>query len=642
MPLNTGGQDSPCWMFIFGLDGNLIRMLNSWGGAPWDGVSDPDIRWMGCHSADGRAIPPIGSAPGFTNMDTVNGGSPGLRNNTRLLGGPFESRVIAVKRSNGWDTTNTSVNATIGDASYDPTCPSDIPAVWQKWGATGKNCLTIRIGGEPCSNYATANEKAWWPCPWDANRSTFAGQTIQVGDVVRDAANDNSEMLLVVRKVVRAVNDIELVTVRRYDRFRGLGSVPCTVQSHANGWSIRPSPHWCHWVYLYYVSVGPRPQNILETGIYGHADTGIGATPGTIRQVGGGAWKPSLPVLESLGKNNALIQRLPGAAFDGASGSGSSGLQTYPSLAQWNATGANRNWMLDNHHIEAGGWSLSMSAVPGQSYTWRMNVQGKVDIKRLPIIAWSGHYLLRDISGPGSQISDATPWTYCYAYKAGECVAGSSAGEFFVSAPNSTKGTACPGFDQFKDVNAVPCAVSGGIYMSWSVQKLLDPYPGLTRKLTMGLTGHGRQIQYGRTDSMPEGKWVRVPAYWLDGVRSDFLLAKVPSVDPVDGVDRSRFQMVRVKLPGVTNATHAVVDFGYEEFGRPTDFYCTTRRERCTVPGLAPFSYASEPVSPAACSGGCTIDVPALPQKILYYRARYLDAGGRTVLTWPVQAVAVY
>jgi hypothetical protein len=640
LPLNTAGQDSPCWMFIFGLDGTLIRMLNSWGGAPWDGVSDPDIRWMGCHSMDGRAIPPMGATPGFTNMDTVNGGSPGLRDKTRLLGGPFESRVIAVKRPNGWDTQNTSVSATIGDASYDSTCPPDIPAVWQKWGATGKNCLTIRIAGEPCSNYATDKEKTWWPCPWDSNRSTFAGQTLQVGDVVRDAANDESEMLLVVRKAVRAVNDIELVTVRRYDRFRGFGPA-CTVQSHGNGWSIRPSPHWCHWVYLYYVSVGPEKRNIIETGIYGHADTGVGATPGTIRQVGGGAWKPSLPVLESLGRNNALIQFFPGATFDGVAGVGG-GLQTYPSLAQFNASGANRNWMLDNHHIEAGGWSLSMSPVPGQSYTWRMNVQGKVDIKRLPIIAWSGHYLLRDISGPGSRISDATPWTYCYAYQAGECVAGSSAGEFFVSAPNSTSGKACPGFDQFKEVNAVPCAVSGGIYMSWSVQKLLDPYPSLTRRLTMGFTGHGRQIQFGRTDSMPEGKWVRVPAYWLDGVRSDFLLAKVPAVDPVDTVDRSRFQMVRVKLPGVSNATHAVVDFGYEEFGRPTDFYCTTRRERCTVPGLAPFSYASEPVSPAACSGGCTIDVPALPQKVLYYRARHLNASGQTVFTWPVQAVAVY
>lgn len=284
-----------------------------------------------------------------------------------------------------------------------------------------------------------------------------------------------------------------------------------------------------------------------------------------------------------------------------------------------------------------------MSQVAGQNYTWQIGVIGPVDIKRLPIVAWSSHYLLKDISGPGSLISDSTPWTYCYAYRAGECRPGSSAGQLFVSAPNVTgSSTACVGFDHWADVGGIPCAVSGNGAMSWTFQKLTDTgQTGLARKLTLGLTGHNRQVQFTRIDSMPEGRWVRHPAYWMDGVRSDFLLVKTPSVEPVDSIPRNRFQPVTVKIPPVSGATGAVVDFGYEEFGARTDFYCTTRRERCTVPGLAPFSFASETISPAACASGCTVTVPALSQKVLYYRVRWVDGAGNTVVTGPLHARAV-
>jgi hypothetical protein len=318
----------------------------------------------------------------------------------------------------------------------------------------------------------------------------------------------------------------------------------------------------------------------------------------------------------------------------------SGGLQSYPSLAQHNAAGANRYWMLDNHHIEIPG-SRSMSLVSGQTYTWQLGINGAVDIKRLPIVAWSSHYLLKDISGPGSLISDATPWTYCYAYKAGECRPGSTAGQFFVSAPNITgSSTSCAQFDHWADVGGIPCAFSGALAASWTFQKLLDGYDGIMRKLTL-MMGHNRQLQFTRIDSMPEGRWVRIPAYWIDGVRSDFLLAKTPSVEPVDSIRRNTFQRVEIKVPSAAGATQAVVDFGYEEFGARTDFYCTSRKERCTVPGLTPFSFASETITPAPCSSGCTITVPALPQKVLYYRIRWLDAAGNTVRTGSVHAQAV-
>ncbi|MCS6953861.1 MAG: hypothetical protein NZM33_13515, partial [Bryobacteraceae bacterium] len=148
MLLNPGGQGTPCWIFLFGFDGNLKRMFNTWSGAPWDGadVGSKELRWAGCHNVAGTIFPMDGN-PGYISVNVPNGGSPATYNNTRLLGGPFTSPVIAVKRASGWDFTNTSVSPNIGDPSYDSTCPSDIPAVWHQHGATGNNCLTIRIGG---------------------------------------------------------------------------------------------------------------------------------------------------------------------------------------------------------------------------------------------------------------------------------------------------------------------------------------------------------------------------------------------------------------------------------------------------------------------------------------------------------------
>jgi hypothetical protein len=177
--------------------------------------------------------------------------------------------------------------------------------------------------------------------------------------------------------------------------------------------------------------------------------------------------------------------------------------------------------------------------------------------------------------------------------------------------------------------------------MSTFRQYLLDVGNGIARDLTMGFAGHNRQNQFTRGDVMPEGKWIFVPAVWIDGVRSEFLIAKTPSVEPLDNIRRDRFQDIPVKVPPVPGATQAVIDFGYEEFGAKTDFYCTSRKESCVVPGLTPFSYASESISPQACTSGCTITIPGLPEKILYYRVRWLDASGATIKTANLQAIAI-
>jgi hypothetical protein len=135
--------------------------------------------------------------------------------------------------------------------------------------------------------------------------------------------------------------------------------------------------------------------------------------------------------------------------------------------------------------------------------------------------------------------------------------------------------------------------------------------------------------------------------WWVDGVRQDILLVKLPPYIQSDGVARQDFTPVKVDVGALKGATQAAVDFGYAEYGDPSLFLCTGRAEKCTAVNAtldptssSPYLFASEVTTGAACTSGCTIQVPALPSRVLYYRVRYMDAAGTTVKQLPMQIVA--
>jgi hypothetical protein len=141
---------------------------------------------------------------------------------------------------------------------------------------------------------------------------------------------------------------------------------------------------------------------------------------------------------------------------------------------------------------------------------------------------------------------------------------------------------------------------------------------------------------------------------YTNGAWSDILLGKLPPFPPVDSVVRSAFQPTLVKLtpPAGLAVNNATIQFGYAENGSPGQFYCTSRQEKClataaTVP-LVPFLFASEGaggvetgVSGLPCATGCSVAIPAISQRILYYQVKYRDASNNTVATSQIQTVAV-
>jgi hypothetical protein len=126
-----------------------------------------------------------------------------------------------------------------------------------------------------------------------------------------------------------------------------------------------------------------------------------------------------------------------------------------------------------------------------------------------------------------------------------------------------------------------------------------------------------------------------------DGISRNDYMAMMPPFPPLDSVARGVFVAVPVILhpPAGLSVNNAIVQFGYQEFGGN----CTTRADACIANaatiGTVPFFYASEAPAGLPCSAGCTISVPAISQRMLYYKVEYRNASNAVLATQPTQVL---
>jgi hypothetical protein len=156
----------------------------------------------------------------------------------------------------------------------------------------------------------------------------------------------------------------------------------------------------------------------------------------------------------------------------------------------------------------------------------------------------------------------------------------------------------------------------------------------------MGFTGPGRQYQFQNAHITPEGKWLFLAPGWVDGVRMEMMMLKMPPAPVDDQIDRSTYIRVRVEVGPDAAAAKARVRFGYAENGPAGSFFCTSRQEAClTDDQAAPFAYErTDALTPSPCgNAGCTLYAPAIPGRVLYYRVERLDDTGKVTSTGPAQ-----
>ena len=106
------------------------------------------------------------------------------------------------------------------------------------------------------------------------------------------------------------------------------------------------------------------------------------------------------------------------------------------------------------------------------------------------------------------------------------------------------------------------------------------------RQLTMGFTGPGLEYQFSAIHVTPDSHWAFLAPGWVDGVRNEVMMVKIPPAPVDDGIDRTTFLQYRVDVPETGVSTKARVRFGYAENG-PISSLCTSRRRRA-LPIVSP------------------------------------------------------
>ena len=304
----------------------------------------------------------------------------------------------------------------------------------------------------------------------------------------------------------------------------------------------------------------------------------------------------------------------------------------------------NHPYLGDFHTIPSG----SVSLVGGQLYRIRGTTIA-ANYKLLPYFANSGSRAMREVSGPGCTLAtdDSTPYQWAVVLRNGECYPGSLAGDIYFNASGVVNQFCTNNWALLQSSLTVPNDICVSGALSWVhgiiTRALVDDRTGLQhRLLSHGLDKYDQQSTFWNSRMVPDGSW----AFTQLAMDSTIKLIQVP-MRSVDRVNRQYYVPVTVKVPRlVAGSTNAVVQFGYGENG-PTGLRCTTRQETCvavssSIDPANPFYFEQiDTYAGASCVLGCTITIPALPGRVLYYRVLYRDANGSAVLVQPMRVQAV-
>ena len=544
-------------------------------------------------------------------------------------------------------------------------------------------CRTIAIT-EPChTQNRVANEKAptFGVCSWNSAFANFAGLVNQPGDVLDDSNGTGGEMFL----IVSIPDSTHAQVVRSYATPAPVFARSAATASHTATWLARErctandgdSNHsGIYWIDL---NIDPNgiATNSASTGVVdfasqinGHLDYWFFPTQSIMIQ---GGLIRTRPVPKSNFYNapfDAFVQQSSAwNTFKSGINSSPGYIQSHQGSSRDNANpfyGIDQNALGNAAVASTTLWNQTATKVSGD--LWKIaaadirkdaSTPWPSGVKQIPYVMWSGGYLMKDISGPaqGNTITDTSAGNYkfCVVYVAGECRVGSSVGDVYVNRPGSAHDGKCGPWDYTYNLcgttwDAIAAGVNQYDY-SWVAQDgsiKQDTSGRAFRKLSLALNRPGFQVVFASAHGSFSGKWAFAAAdYYSGGNRGDFLVMKLPPQPAHDTIARNGFVNIPVTVgAGGGIATRARARFGYAENGTPAQFYCSyNRKEECrSRPDTTsePYYFASEPAQALQdCTNGCTILIPAIPGRVLYYAVDYLDSSGNVLQRGNTQVGAV-
>ncbi|MBC7926056.1 MAG: DUF4214 domain-containing protein [Bryobacteraceae bacterium] len=631
-----GGQDGgPCWIATVDIpSGTVISLVNT-----FDEASIPELQWGNCHSVAAAAWPPDTLAISLNALVVAD--------NSRMLAGPFEVRPNAVLRAGFW-SPDTSLPWPIDD-SYNNQCPTDLLAAEKELGAVGNQCVTFRLPGNPCNLNPSIAERAAFPaCNW--NPAFTMPKSIQVGNHFADKGlptPGDSEPFRAVRVTALANGDVIVIAQRNaaWDYCCAIGSRPgngCVNGKgrlqHANAWTLRMytgTKNSCHGSLLLVSFSGGTPQPFEVAKSLGASHYAVGRNGNNIDFMSAFYAKTNIP-LKALADLTVTGSAMRYPSFAGMQADIGGLVQEYFSHSQTAATqNIDNSWALDsNAYNPSYGWSggntlnnalASRQIVRIAGDVWKIGLLGGIaDYKRRPLIGWAGSRMLKDVSGPASQIASAASYSFCHVLRAGDCGIG-SVGETFIKAPNVYPHASCVAAIVWANVPCVMSASPGvGGVRQFEIPTSVTPGAG-SRLLTYGLGIPGAHNPFFGAASHPSGKSMLVSSgQYLGGVRMASMLFRLPEWR-VDSTGRGDFGGLTVTVPKSkrSDATHARIKFGYN-----TAFHCSERLEACVTDlSGAPYAFEGEGGKPSPCANGCAIEVPVLTGRIIYFQAEFLAKG---------------
>jgi hypothetical protein len=335
----------------------------------------------------------------------------------------------------------------------------------------------------------------------------------------------------------------------------------------------------------------------------------------------------------------------------------------HPNAAGANASPYESIRAFDNTPVQGGAIDPAFTPVTGQLYVATPGLAtspddifgsggvASINRKLMATGASCGSHPLIDLSGPGSSIVTDAPgsYTYCVARVKGECVSSSAVGQVYVNCPgvvwNHCSGSGIHGGTPLGVGNDI-CVGNLGAAANTIRQFTLDhtDFAGAFTRTLVSATSRLRMVAgFENNRLLPDNSWLLFRAEWLNYDREEMWMAKMPPYPTPDSINRGTFVPVILKLqpPEGISVDNAVVEFGYTEYSGN----CTSRHDPCVANsaaiGAPPFRFASENPPGMPCSSACTIAIPAISQRVLYYQVKYRDKSNHTLATGPYQAAAM-
>ena len=322
-------------------------------------------------------------------------------------------------------------------------------------------------------------------------------------------------------------------------------------------------------------------------------------------------------------------------------------LETHPSLSVSNPPDQmTYQQVVDNRPYYGDSALVSASnvlAMGGQLYRIRGTNVGS-NYKLIPYFANSGSRAMKEVSGPSAVLAtdSSTQFQWCVALKGGECHSGSLAGDIYFNAPSIANAYCTYNWSTLMGTTTIPndICVSPSTAVTQAVEMAEianDPFGLQLRVISNSLSKYDQESVFWNSRTVPDGSWLFTS---LAGYVGSLKLIKIPPRQ-TDSVNRTTYVPISVSLPAVPGVDNAMVQFGYGENGDPGSFYCTARQEACvsqsgTINASQPFYFAkteASSITGLACRSGCTITVPGVSGKVVYYAIMSRDALGNTVGT---------